>query len=119
MNSTKDTIELIIGISALLGIIWQISQVKAAIDKAIDAVQDEALARHSALEKRLDIHLESYFNKREQDERNFAELKYNQKKNFGQLREHQKDIERYLSKDGFTVRTHYTTDHEFPKKQDL
>ena len=62
MQSPTDSIQLVIGIFAVLGVLWQLAQVKASIDKAIDAVKDEAYDWHSELDKRLDIHLRDYDN---------------------------------------------------------
>lgn len=113
MNNAKDTIELIIGLCALLGIIWQISQVKAAIDKAIDTVKDEAFARHLALEKKLDVHLENYINRQEMMNMLTAQLDQKVDHKFGRCYGSIRDIEKYLQKhhnQAFRVREFFDDD---------
>ncbi len=65
MGKTKEALEIIGSLIVILGIVWQISQAKAAIDKAIDAVKDEAITRYLVLEKRFEIHLENYILRQE------------------------------------------------------
>lgn len=113
MNQTKDTIELIVGLSAVLGIIWQISQVKASIDKAIDAVKDEAFARHSLLEKKLDIHLENYINRQEMMNMLTAQLDQKIEHKFGRCYGTIRDMEKYLQKNhnpAYRVREYFDDD---------
>lgn len=104
MNDVNSIIQILIGLTGLLGIIWQISQVKASIDKAIDAVKDEAFARHTILEKRFDIHLENYINRQEMV--NMVTSQLDQKidhrfnRSYGSIR----DLEKFLQKNYPTFR---------------
>lgn len=113
MDNAKDTIELIIGIFALLGISWQIYQVKAAIDKAIDAVKDEAFAKHAALEKKLDIHIENYINRQEMVNMLTSQLDQKVDHRFGRCYGSIRDIEKFLQKyhrETFRVREFFDDD---------
>lgn len=113
MSNAKDTIELIVGLSTLLGIIWQISQVKAAIDKAIDAVKDEAFARHLALEKKLDVHLENYINRQEMVNMVTSQIDQKVDHKFGRCYGSIRDLEKYLQKHHnptFRVREYFDDD---------
>lgn len=113
MNNAKDTIELIVAVSAVLGIIWQISQVKASIDKAIDAVKDEAFARHSLLEKKLDIHIEGYINRQEMMNMLTSQLDQKIDHKFSRCYGTIRDMEKYLQKHhnpAFRVREFFDDD---------
>jgi len=113
MSEAKDAIELILGLFALLGISWQIYQVKAAIDKAIDAVKDEAFARHAALEKKLDIHLENYINRQEMMNLLVSQVDQKVDHKFGRSFNSIRDIERFLQKyhaETFRVRDFFDDD---------
>ena len=61
----KDSLELILGFCALVGIIYKIAQIEKAIYTAIDLVKDDLVIRHKDIDKRLDIHLQDYSNRAE------------------------------------------------------
>lgn len=96
VGNTRETLEVIGGLLAVLGIIWQISQVKSTIDKAIDAVRDEALVRHLVLEKRLEIHLENYILRQESVNMMTSQLNEKIDYKYSRVYASLRNIEKYL-----------------------
>lgn len=119
MNTPTDIIELAIGVIALISVLYQVARIEKAIFQAIDAVKVNSDRNFFQLQSRLDLHLQDYAAKKQQDDRNFTELTNEINHECGRLRRHQKDIEKYLAKDGFRTRTYYTTEHEFGKEEDF
>jgi replicative DNA helicase len=110
VENLKENLDVIGGGIAVLAVIWQMSQVKSAIDKAIDAVKDDALARHLVLEKRFEIHLENYILR--QEAVNMLTSQLNEKIDHKHSRTYAslRDIEKYLQKhhsETFRVREYF------------
>ena len=112
MNSTE-LIQLIVGCIAIISVLYQVARVERVIYQSIDAVKDLSERNHLELQKRLDLHLQSYADRRDHDLYIINDLNNKIEHRFNRLREHQKDIERYLEKNGnFRVRGYFTTDHD-------
>lgn len=115
MDSTE-IIQLIVGITAIISVLYQVARVERVIYQSIDAVKDLSERNHLELQKRLDLHLQSYADRRDHDLYIINDLNNKIEHRFNRLREHQKHIERYLEKNGnFRVRGHFTTEHSFEK----
>lgn len=118
MNNATSIIELAIGVIALISVLYQVARIEKAIFQAIDAVKVSSDRNFFQMQNRLDLHLQDYASKKQQDDRNFNALTNEINHECGRLRQHQKDIEKYLAKDGFRIRTYYTTEHDFGRDED-
>ena len=115
MNGTE-FIQLVVGVLAIISVLYQVARVERVIYQSIDAVKDLSERNHLDLQKRLDLHLQSYSDRRDHDLYLINNLDNKIEHRFKRLREHQKDIERYLEKNGnFRVRAHFTTEHDFER----
>lgn len=112
MHSTE-TIQLIVGIIAIISVLYQVARVERIIYQSIDAVKDLSERNYLDLQKRLDLHLQSYADRRDHDLYIVNDLNNKIDHRFNRLREHQKDIERYLEKNGnFRTRGYFTIEHD-------
>lgn len=117
--STTELIQLIVGCLAIISVLYQVARVERVIYSAIDAVKDSSDRNYFELQKRLDLHLQEYASRRQQSERDYNDLNIELQSKYSRLREHQRDIEGYLSRtSNFKVRTHYTTEHSFFREEE-
>lgn len=113
MSNSTEIIQLVVGIVAIISVLYQVARVERVIYQSIDAVKDLSERNHLELQKRLDLHLQSYADRRDHDLYIINDLNNKIEHRFNRLREHQKDMERYLEKNGsFRVRGYFTADHD-------
>lgn len=117
MGATE-IIGLVGGVFTVISLLYQVARIEKAIFQAIEAVKASSDRNYFQLQNRLDLHLQDYTNKKQQDDRNFNAITHEINHECGRLRRHQTDIENYLVKGGFHPRTYYTTEHEFGRKED-
>lgn len=113
-----EVVGLVGGVITVISLLYQVARIEKAIFQAIETVKASSDRNYFQLQSRLDLHLQDYANKKQQDDRNFSVITHEINHECGRLRQHQADIENYLSKDGFRVRTYYTTEHDFGKDED-
>ena len=117
--SITEMIGLVGGVVTVFSLLYQIARIEKAIFQAMEAVKASSDRNYFQLQSRLDLHLQDYANKKQQDARNFNAMTHEINHECGRLRQHQADIEKYLSTSGnFRVRTYYTTEHDFGKDED-
>jgi len=118
MNSTE-VIESIVGVVAIISVLYQVARVERAIYQSIDAVKDSSERNYLELQKRLDLHLQSYADRRDHDLYIINDLNNKIDHRFNRLREHQRNIESYLEKNGnFRTRGYFTSEHERENRSD-
>lgn len=109
MLTSKESIELILGLCALASIIYKVAQIEKAIYTAIDVVKDDLILRHKDIDKRLDIHLQDYSNRAEMV--NYMINGMNEKidHKFNRLYSSMRDMEKYLQQKNqdFRVREYF------------
>lgn len=113
-----EAVGLVGGVITVISLLYQVARIEKAIFQAIETVKASSDRNYFQLQSRLDLHLQDYAIKKQQDERSFNTMANEINHECGRLRQHQADIEKYLSKDGFRVRTYYTSEHDFGKDED-
>lgn len=116
MNNTAAAVELIVGIVAIISVLYQVARVERIIYQAIDSSKDAAERNYLELQRRLDLHIQSYIDRHEHDVYIVNGLSSKIDHKFERLREHQKDIEKFLEKNNnFRVRGYFGSEREDPR----
>jgi len=94
----KDLVELILGILALAGIVYQIAQTERQIYDEIDKLKDSIIARISISENKFDVHVQDYVNRKETVQYLLGSLDQKIEHKFGRLYGEFKEMQRFLEK---------------------
>lgn len=94
----KDFVELILGLTALAGIVYQIAQVERRIYDEIDTLKDLILARMSVSETKFDVHRQDYINHKEVVDYKLGGLNEKIEHKFTRLHTDLKDMQRFMEK---------------------
>lgn len=103
----KDYLDIVIGIAAVVGIIWRVASVKAEIYREIDRLKDDLEDASKDTSHKLELHLIEYAEKKE-----FLNYRLN---GFDEMIKHKfnrcwneiKEIQGFLTKTGYNVREQY------------
>lgn len=94
----KDALEIILGMAALIGIVYQIAQSEKRIYDEIDALKDLVLARMSSGETKFDVHRQDYINHKEVTDYKLGGLNEKIEHKFSRLHSELKDMQRFMEK---------------------
>ncbi|MBH8575453.1 hypothetical protein I8752_21060 [Nostocaceae cyanobacterium CENA369] len=115
-TNLKDSLDVILSVSALVGIIFHIAKTKADIEKSIDDVKDQLTEELRNLRTDIKVSDARYQGKKEMIEyfiNDLYRLIHHRSYRFS----HEiKDLQSYLTKDGFIARSHYGEEPPPPKK---
>ncbi|OCQ98957.1 hypothetical protein BCD64_23245 [Nostoc sp. MBR 210] len=106
-NNLKDSLDVLLAVSALIGIIFHIAKTKSDIEKSIDTVKDELNDKIVNLSTKIEVNQARQDGKREMTEyfiNDIYRLIHHRSYRFSN---EIKDLQNYLRKDGFIVRSHF------------
>lgn len=112
-NSLKDSLDIVLSIAALVGLIFHIANTKAGIEKSIDDVKDEMRERFQILNTDIKVSQAKQEGKKEMIEYYINDLYYQIHHKFYRLWNETKDLQNFLQPSGFVARTR----HEEPPPQ--
>lgn len=112
MSSLSQNIEIILGLAALISIIWRVAQAEKRVydhikdsdrnlEKQLEHTKELLYQRLDSLERKLDLHSVDMGNKQEFDDYRIHGLNEKIDHKFKRLQLGQQDIQRYLEKTGF------------------
>jgi hypothetical protein len=103
-TSFKDTLDIILALAALIGIVLHVAKTKSDIEKLIDNVKDDLTDRLRDLGTDIKVSQARQDGRREMTEYYINDLYYQVNHRFYRCWEQIKDLQSFLKKDGFVVR---------------
>lgn len=107
LSSMKDSLEIVLSISALVGIIFHIANTKADIEKSIDNVKDELRERFQDLNTDIKVSQARQEGKKEMVEYFINDLYYQIHHKFYRVWNETKDLQNFLQPSGFVARARH------------
>ena len=109
IDNAKSILELLVAAGFSLGVVWQIAEMKSAIYKAIDIVNDNLNDRINLIEKRFDVHLNDYERSADLTTLICNQLREAIEHKYKRLSYSMRDIEKYLQKNqNFRTREYFS-----------
>ncbi|BAZ49570.1 hypothetical protein NIES4103_21820 [Nostoc sp. NIES-4103] len=105
MLNIKDNLELILTIFGLIAIVFRIAQVKADIENSIDKVKDDLKDEIRSINTQLQVSQAKSEAKKEMIEYYLNDLYYQVDHKFIRGWEEIKELQSFLQKDGFIIRS--------------
>jgi hypothetical protein len=105
MIDLKNSLDVLLGIAALIAIVYRISHMEAAIYREIDKVSDNVDKQIHAIQMEFSIHKADYVVRKEWQADVARGLKQMISHKFSRLNFHIIDIQRYLQPKGFVIRS--------------
>lgn len=115
-NNLKDTLDVVLGFAAIVGIIWHIAKTKSDIEKSIDDVKDDLTEELRNLSTDIKVSQARYEGKKEMIEYYLNDLYYQVHHKFYRAWDEIKEMQSFLQKDGFIARTKPKEPPPPPKK---
>ncbi|AFY43670.1 hypothetical protein [Nostoc sp. PCC 7107] len=106
-SSLKDSVDVILSVTALIGIIFHIAKIKADIEKAIDDVKDELRTELMSLNTDVKVSRAQQEGKKEMVEYFINDLYYQIHHKFYRVWNEVKDLQSFLQKDGYVARVRH------------
>lgn len=104
-NSLKDTLDVILGLAALIGIVLHVAKTKSDIENLIDKVKDDLTEDLRNLKTDIKVSQARHEGRREMTEYLINDLYHQVHHKFYRSWEQIKDLQGFLKKDGYVVRT--------------
>ncbi|MBC1238703.1 hypothetical protein [Nostoc sp. 2RC] len=115
-NSFKDSLDIVLAVTALIGIIFHIAKTKSDIEKSIDDVKDDLTEELRNLRTDIKVSDAKSQGKKEMTEYFINDLYRLIHHRSYRFSNEIKDLQSYLRKDGFVVRSHYGEEPPPPQK---
>ncbi len=115
-NSFKDSLDIVLAVAALVGIIFHIAKTKSDIEKSIDDVKDDLTEELRNLRTDIKVSDARYQGKKEMTEYFINDLYRLIHHRSYRFSNEIKDLQSYLRKDGFVARSHYGEEPPPPQK---
>ncbi len=100
----QESLNIIIGVAAVIGLVYRLAKMEAAIYDAIDKLKDLTIDRINSTESRLAVHLAEYTGKKELVDYQLHALNEKIDHKFNRIYTEIKDVQRFLEKTGFNIR---------------
>ena len=104
MNHLKDSLDVLLAMITVFGVIWHIAKVKADIEKSIDGVKDQLTESLGNLGTDIKVFQAKHEGRQEMTQYYINDLYYQVNHKFYRCWEQIKDLQSFLKKDGFVVR---------------
>lgn len=111
IDQVKSLLELLVAAGFFVGVVWQMAEMKSAIYRAIDSVNDNLSDRINQIEKRFDVHLNDYERSADLTTLICNQLREAIEHKYKRLSFSMRDIEKYLQKNqNFRIREYFSDD---------
>lgn len=92
----KDSVELILGIMAILGMIYALAQVERRIYDEIHKLESRLTTRFTVSETKFDVHMQDYANRKEAVDYRLGGLNEKIEHKFNRLHAEVKELQRFM-----------------------
>lgn len=111
IDQVKSLLELLVAAGFFIGVVWQMAEMKSAIYRTIDSVNDSLNDRINQIEKRFDVHINDYERSADLTTLICNQLREAIEHKCKRLYNSMRDIEKYLQKNqNFRIREYFSDD---------